>query len=161
MTFEPVGNSDADNAMLDALLSASDALQLSRYKEFLTHNVESERLDILDQTMLEAIQRISGDRVRSLKVLHTNGQIQITGQATSYQSRQLVMDLVRSATEESEASEFSARIDIRVNGDHPDVVYAGCPAATLIGTLENSSHIEPQNILPVHFQDINAPHDRV
>lgn len=160
MTFEPVGNSDADNAMLDALLSASDALQLSRYKEFLTHNDESVRFDVLDQSMHEAIQRVSGDRVRSLKVLHSNGQIQISGLATSYQSRQLVIDLVRSATEENEAFEFSARIDIRVNGDHPEVVYAGCPAATLIGSLENVPIIDPQIAISGQCQIIQPSTDR-
>ena len=144
MNFEPVGHSIAENAMLSELLSASDALQLSRYKEFLNHCCENERSGILDRSMEEAIHRTSGNRIRGLSVRHVDGQIIVTGQANSYQSRQLVIDLVKSATEDSGQQEFSARIDICVNGDRPEVVYAGCPASTIVASIDattsNESH---------------------
>ena len=144
MNFEPVGHSIAENAMLAELLSASDALQLSRYREFLNNCCESERDGILDQSMAEAIHRTSGNRIRGLSVRHVDGQIIVTGQANSYQSRQLVIDLVKSATEDSGQQGFSARIDICVNGERPDVVYSGCPASTIVASIESKTSNESQ-----------------
>ena len=146
MKFEPVGNSSAENAMLTELYSASNALLLSRYKEFLTHPCESERNAILNQAMEEAIHRESGNRIRSLVVRHLDGQIHVTGQANSYQTRQLVIDLVKNVTEETVLSEFSACIDICVNGERPDVAYTGCPAATIVAspTSESAKHSQPK-----------------
>ena len=141
MKFEPVGHSSAENAMLTELFSSSNALQLSQYKEFLTHPCESERNEILDQAMEEAIDRVSGNRIRSLNVRHVDGQILVTGQANSYQTRQLVIDLVKNATEETDVNEFCACIDICVNGERPEIAYAGCPAATIVASpiTENSN----------------------
>ncbi len=146
MKFEPIGNSSAENAMLTELYSASNALQLSRYKEFLTHPCESERNAILDQAMEEAIHRESGNRIRSLVVRHLDGQILVTGHANSYQTRQLVIDLVKNATDATVPNEFSACIDICVNGERPDVAYAGCPAATIVASpmTETAKHLQPK-----------------
>ena len=147
MGVESIGHSIAENAMLTELLSASDALQLSRYKEFLNHCSESDRDSVLDQAMEEAIQRTSGNRIRGLSVRHVDGQIFVIGQANSYHSRQLVIDLVRSATEGSGQQEFSARIDICVNGDRPDVVFAGCPASTIVvSIITTSNETQPKMI---------------
>ena len=147
MGFESIGHSIAENAMLTELLSASDALQLSRYKEFLSHSGESDRNCALDQAMEEAIHRTSGNRIRGLSVRHVEGQIFIVGQANSYHSRQLVVDLVRSATEGTGQQEFSARIDIKVNGDRPDVVFAGCPASTIVvSTVPLTNETQPKMI---------------
>ena len=132
MKFEPVGHSSAENAMLTELFSASDALHLSQYKEFLTHPCESERNEILDQAMEEAIHRVSGNRIRGLSVRHVDGQILVTGSANSYQTRQLVIDLVKNATGVTDHNEYSACIDLCVNGERPEIAYAGCPAATLV-----------------------------
>ena len=145
MGFDSVGHSIAENAMLTELLSASDALQLSRYKEFLSHCSECDRNSVLDQAMEEAIHRTSGNRIRGLSVRHVEGQIFVAGQANSYHSRQLVIDLVRSATEGSGQQEFSARIDICVNGDRPDIVFAGCPASTIVvSTVSESNATQPK-----------------
>ncbi len=144
MTFEPVGYSSAENAMLAELLKSSNALQLSRYKEFLTHPSESERNSILDQAMEEAIHRTASNRIRGLSVRHVEGQIRVSGQANSYQSRQIVLDLVKLATEASGLCEFSARIDIAVNDEHPEVVYAGCPSATILASLVTETSTEIQ-----------------
>ena len=147
MGFESIGHSIAENAMLTELLSASDALQLSRYKEFLSHCCASNRDSILDQAMEEAIHRTTGNRIRGLSVRHVEGQIFVAGQANSYHSRQLVIDLVKSATEGSGQQEISARIDICVNGDRPDVVFAGCPASTIVlSTMTASNQTQPKAI---------------
>ncbi len=150
MKFEPVGNSSAENAMLTELYSASNALLLSRYKEFLTHPCESERNAILDQAMEEAIHRESGNRIRSLVVRHVDGQILVTGQANSYQSRKLVIDLVKNATEETVLNEFSACIDICVNGERPEIAYAGCPAATIVvaSIMDTANQSQPKLLGP-------------
>lgn len=133
--------------MLSELLSASDALQLTRYKQFLTHPCDSERNAILDQAMEEAIHRITGDRMLNLSVRHVDGQILVSGQANSYQSRQLVVELVRDATDAEAANGFSARIDIGVNGERPEVAYAGCPAATILALHVSESKSDEQSKL--------------
>ena len=150
MTFEPVGYSSAENEMLSELLSSSNALQLSRYKEFLTRPSESERNSILDQAMEEAIHRTASNRIRGLSVRHVDGQILVSGQANSYQSRQIVLDLVKFATEGSGLHEFSARIDICVNDERPEVVYAGCPAATILASLVTPTSAEIQTKMLGH-----------
>lgn len=150
MTFEPVGYSSAENEMLSELLNASNALQLSRYKEFLTRPSESERNSILDQAMEEAIHRTASNRIRGLSVRHVDGQILVSGQANSYQSRQIVLDLVKLATEGSGLHEFSARIDICVNDERPEVVYAGCPAATILASLVTPTSTEIQTKMLGH-----------
>lgn len=150
MTFEPVGYSSVENAMLAELLKSSNGLQLSRYKEFLTHPSESERNSILDQAMEEAIHRTASNRIRGLSVRHVDGQILVSGQANSYQSRQIVLDLVKLATEASGLYEFSARIDICVNDEHPEVVYVGCPAATILASLVTETSTELQTKMLVN-----------
>ena len=141
MKFDAVGHSLAEKTMLTELLSSSGALQLSRYKDFLTHPCESERNEILDQAMEEALHRVTGNRIRGLSVRHVEGQVLISGQATSYQSRQLAIETVKSAIEGSGLHEYSARIDISVNDDHPDVAYAGCPAATIVVIPTSERHL--------------------
>lgn len=150
MTFEPVGHSSAENEMLAELLNSSNALQLSRYKEFLTRPSESERNSILDQAMEEAIHRTTCNRIRGLSVRHVDGQILVSGQANSYQSRQIVLDLVKLATEGSGINEFSARIDVCVNDERPEVVYAGCPAATILASLVTETPTELQTKMLGH-----------
>ncbi len=150
MTFEPVGYSSAENEMLSELLNSSNALQLSRYKEFLTRPSESERNSILDQAMEEAIHRTASNRIRGLSVRHVDGQILVSGQANSYQSRQIVLDLVKLATEGSGIHEFSARIDICVNDERPEVVYAGCPAATILASFVTPTSTEIQTKMLGH-----------
>ncbi len=155
MKFESVGHSPSEKAMLAELLSASDALQLSRYKRFLTHPCDSERYAILDQAMEEAIHRITCDRMLGLSVRHVEGQILVSGQANSYQSRQLVIDLVRDATDDVAENGFSARIDICVNGERTEVAYAGCPAATILAlhVSETLSEEQPKLLVPQdHFK---------
>jgi len=146
MKFESVGDSPAEKAMLSELLSAADALHLARYKEFLTHPCESERNSILDLAMEESIHRTTSDRILGLSVRHVDGQILVSGQAHSYQCRQLVIDLVRKATAGAAEHGFSARIDICVNGERPEVAYAGCPAATILAShvIETLSVEQPK-----------------